>query len=347
MDMIEIDGSQGEVGGQILRSALSLSAITGQAFRIKNIRAKRKKPGLLRQHLTAVEAAAKVCGAQVEGAQAKATELTFHPGNIQAGDYSFAIGSAGSALLVLQTVLPILWHAAGPSRLTVSGGTHNPMAPPVEFFSQAWLPLMAKMGALAQFTLVRPGFFPAGGGEVSVEVSPCTAWESLDLTERGALQGIDAHAIISAIPDHVVMRETNILDQALPLRAPASFSILPEAYGPGNALYVRVEHEAVTEIFSALGEFGKSAETVARSAVHAAKMYLDARAAVDEYLADQLVLPLASAGQGRFSARKLTPHFHTNAAVVQQFLPVTVQTKTLSSDMHWVFIEPGSGKGAG
>ncbi|MEG2031741.1 MAG: RNA 3'-terminal phosphate cyclase, partial [Janthinobacterium sp.] len=156
--MIEIDGAQGEGGGQILRSALSLSMITGQPFRLTNIRAGREKPGLLRQHLLAVQAAAAICGARTTPVALRAASLEFVPGAIRGGDYRFAIGSAGSCTLVLQTLLPALLHADGPSTVRISGGTHNAMAPPVHFLQRAYGRIMEKMGARIEIELPRFGF---------------------------------------------------------------------------------------------------------------------------------------------------------------------------------------------
>src|SRR5262245_60443308 len=170
-----IDGSQGEGGGQILRTALALSLVTGAPFRVEKIRAGRQKPGLLRQHLTAVTAAVEIGGAAVEGATLGSRELSFRPGSVRPGAYRFAVGTAGSAALVLQTVLPALLTATGPSTVVVEGGTHNPHAPPFDFLALAFLPLLARMGARAQATLDRPGFYPAGGGQLTVEITPAPA----------------------------------------------------------------------------------------------------------------------------------------------------------------------------
>ena len=209
--MLTIDGSLGEGGGQILRSSLALSLVTGKPFVIENIRANRKKPGLMRQHLSAVRAAAEVSQARVEGAELGSTRLTFCPGTVRAGDYAFDVGSAGSATLVLQTVLPALLLAEGESNLTLRGGTHNPMAPPFDFLAKSYLPLVNRLGPTVEARLVRPGFYPVGRGEFSVRIQPARQLGRLELTDRGeirahrvrvlARQSAAAHRR-ARVPDH-------------------------------------------------------------------------------------------------------------------------------------------------
>ena len=186
--MIEIDGSQGEGGGQIVRSSLTLSAITSQPIKITNLRSGRKKPGLKRQHLTAVRAAAKICGAAVHGDVIGSKQLKFEPQEVAAGDYYFRVGTAGSATLVLQTVLPALLTASGESKITLEGGTHNPWAPPFDFLAKAYLPLLNRMGPHVEATLLRPGFYPAGGGRFVVAVQPREKLASFDLIDRGPIK---------------------------------------------------------------------------------------------------------------------------------------------------------------
>jgi RNA 3'-terminal phosphate cyclase (ATP) len=321
--MIELDGSQGEGGGQILRSALTLSMITGTPFRIERIRAKRRKPGLLRQHLTAIEAAAAISGARVEGATAGSQSLGFAPGALRGGDYRFAIGTAGSCTLVLQTVLPALWFADAPATLTVSGGTHNPAAPPVDFLVRAWLPLMRRMGAQAQIELLRHGFYPAGGGEVRAQASP-SRLVPLDLAERGALQAVRAEAIVAAIPGGVARCELDVVARAFS-GSEAQIRELPSREGPGNALLLELAHAQVTEVFTGFGERGVSAETVAGRVVNAARAWLASGAAVGEHLADQLLLPLALAGGGGFTTDVRSSHLTTNLEVIARFLPLRAQ----------------------
>lgn len=318
--MIQLDGSQGEGGGQILRSALTLSMITGTPFRIERIRAKRRKPGLLRQHLTAIEAAAAISGARVEGATAGSPSLAFTPNAIRGGDYRFAIGTAGSCTLVLQTVLPALWFADGPATLTVSGGTHNPAAPPADFLIRAWLPLMRRMGAQADIELLRHGFYPAGGGELRAQVSP-SRLVPLELAARGELKSIHAEAIVAAIPGGVARRELDVVARAFS-GVETQIRELPQREGPGNALLLEFAQENVTELFTGFGERGVSAETVAGRLVNEARAWLASSAAVGEHLADQLVLPLALAGGGSFTTSVQSNHLTTNLDVIARFLPV-------------------------
>ncbi|HEX6398792.1 MAG TPA: RNA 3'-terminal phosphate cyclase [Steroidobacteraceae bacterium] len=318
--MIEIEGSEGEGGGQILRSALSLSICTGQPFRIANIRANREKPGLMRQHLTAVKAAVEICGGDVAGAELASRALTFRPGKLAAGDYSFAIGTAGSCTLVLQTVLPPLLVAAGESSVRITGGTHNRASPPFDFLSRSFLRLLSRMGAPVDLQLMSYGFFPRGGGEIRARVRPGARLVPLSLTTRGAFVAGQAEAYIAAIPLHVAQRELEVIGKALGW-TPEQLHVrgLPNDAGPGNAVTISIEHEHVTEVFTGFGEKGLRAEAVAELAVNEAARYRASTAPVGEHLADQLLLPMALAAGGEFLATGATPHLRSNAAVVERF----------------------------
>jgi RNA 3'-terminal phosphate cyclase (ATP) len=319
--MIEIDGSEGEGGGQILRSALSLSMCTDQAFRLKNIRAKREKPGLMRQHLTALQAAAAVCDARVTGAEIGSSEITFRPGPTRGGDYQFAIGTAGSTNLVLQTVLPALLTASTPSAIRITGGTHNKACPPVDFLQRAYLPLVERMGPTVQLELVRHGFYPRGGGEVLARVTPSARLTAITLNERGARKGGYAEAYISGIPMHVASRELEIVGKMLNWTADnLRIRGLSGEFGPGNALTVTVEHEHIIEVFTGFGEKGVSAESVAKRAVDAARSYLASEAVVGRHLADQILLPMALAGGGEFTTMPVTQHFESHVEIIEKFL---------------------------
>jgi RNA 3'-terminal phosphate cyclase (ATP) len=321
--MIELDGSAGEGGGQILRTSLTLAMITGRPFRIRQIRARRAKPGLMRQHLVAVQAAARICGAEVVGAALGSQELEFVPGQVQGGDYHFAIGTAGSCTLVLQTVLPALLTADRPSTLRLSGGTHNPLAPPVQFLQRAFLPRLAEMGAHIELHLERFGFYPAGGGEVLARVSPCKELRPRTWFTRGERKAAYAECFIAGIPGRVAQRELECVGKAMNWGEEQLLNrSLPADQGPGNALMLTLEYEHATEVFTAFGEKSVSAETVARHAVQRARQYLCTQAAVAEYLGDQLMLPLALAGGGGFTVDEVSMHARTNAGVIELFLPV-------------------------
>src|SRR5512136_2797048 len=217
--MITIDGSQGEGGGQILRTSLALSLVTGQSFRMERVRAKRQKPGLLKQHLTAVEAAKTVGCAEVTGAALGSQTLEFTPGPVTPGNYRFAVGTAGSATLVLQTVLPALLTASGHSTLTLEGGTHNPMAPPFDFLARCFVPLIHRMGPSVELELRRHGFFPAGGGQFHARIQRSERPSRLDLLERGSIRNRQARILVSKLPEHVSKRELAVIRDELKWRA--------------------------------------------------------------------------------------------------------------------------------
>ena len=325
-DLLNIDGSQGEGGGQILRSAMALSIVTGKPFRIEKIRAGRKKPGLLRQHLTCVRAATRTCDGGAEGAELGSTTLTFFPSAARSGQYRFAIGSAGSALLVIQTVLPPLLLADGPSTVTVEGGTHNMMAPPFDFFDRCFLPLLRRMGADVTATLDRPGYYPAGGGSVTVQIAPAPL-RPMKLPERGEIVRRRARADVAGLPGEIARRETDRVLRMLNWPEECrEIRQLSEAFGPGNYLAVEIESVCVTEVFSGFGSRGTRAEAVAEAAIQEAKAYLASGAPVGPHLADQLLLPMAIAGGGSFTSMPLTTHATTNAEVIGKFLPVEIRT---------------------
>ena len=326
-DLITIDGSRGEGGGQVLRTAIGLSAATGQAVRVHNIRANRKKPGLARQHLAGVLAAARICGANVDGAALDSTDVSFRPGPVCPGDYRFDIGSAGSTSLVLQTVLPALLLADGPSRVTVTGGTHNPMAPPTPFLQHAFVPSLIRIGYRVNVTLAREGFHPRGGGVAELEVAPPgRPLARLDLTERGKIISKHARILLGSLPDDIARREIDVVKRTLDWRENECHIVpLPAAVGPANAVLLSVLCENASELFTALGERGKPAETVAAEAADECAVWLESGVPVGEHLADQLLIPLALAGGGRFRTTTPTPHTTTNAEVVETMTGVATR----------------------
>lgn len=332
-----IDGSRGEGGGQVLRTALTLSLITGRPLRMIHIRAKRKKPGLMRQHLTAVRAAAAIGAAAVEGAGAGSQSLLFQPRAIEGGDYRFAIGTAGSCTLVLQTVLPALLAAGVEARLHLSGGTHNPLAPPADFLQRAYLPLLRRMGADIEMTVSRYGFYPAGGGELELRLKAGSRLRPLHLAERGELRQADVEALIAALPVHIAERELETVRRTLGWD-PSRLRLrgIDNSQGPGNALVATIEHEHVTEVFTAFGEKGISAEKVAGKLCRQIKEYLQRGAPVGPHLADQLLLPLAIAG-GDFITAKPTQHTLTNLETINAFVPGCLGMEETAGGMTRIF----------
>lgn len=319
--MIEIDGQAG--GGQLLRTALALSLCTGEAFTMTGIRARRERPGLLRQHLTAVEAASAVGDAVVDGAITGSTELRFAPKGIRAGDHRWTIGTAGSTTLVLQTVLPALWMHGVAARLTIEGGTHNPLAPTADFVDEAFLPLMGRMGLDGDFRLGGHGFYPAGGGSIAFDLRASGKPSPLHLPQRGEILERHARAILSAIPLGVGERELDVARRRLGLvEGEVSVRQVKPPIGPGNALSIRLRAEHSTAVFTGFGIKRVSAEHVAEEASKAAQAWLAADVAVDEHLADQLLLPMALAGEGSFSTTLPSDHARSNAALIEKFLPV-------------------------
>lgn len=333
--MLEIDGSMGEGGGQILRTALSLSLHLKRPFHIANIRLHRRKPGLQRQHLAAVMAAATLSRAEVKGAELDSTDIYFTPHEIIPGHYRFDIGSAGSTTLLLQALLLPLALAGSPSHLHLIGGTHNPMAPTFEFLKQAYLPLLRRMGAKIDVEMVRPGFYPCGGGELVVRIKPVKQLLPLSLLKRGAIEDIKATAFLARLPAHIAERELGVVATGLELAEEALITRrLDQVYCPGNALEVQVKSEGCTELFSAIGRRGISAEVVADTVVEQAREYLAAGVPVGKHLADQLLLPLALAGEGSFLTLEPDLHTPTNITLIKHFLPLTISTTELGSD-NW------------
>lgn len=337
--MITIDGSDGEGGGQVLRTALSLSLATGQPFRIENICAKRPRPGLMRQHLTAVEAACAIGNAECEELEIGASALTFRPGTVTPGEYRFAVGTAGSTSLVLQTILPPLLVAAGPSKLVLEGGTHNIHAPPFDFIDRTYLPLINRMGPTVTARLDRYGFAPAGGGRIEVEILPSKALEPLELIERGERQEVGAKALIAALSGEIAVRELAAAEKVLSWSLGGeSIKMLPDRAGPGNILLLEAQFEQVTEVVSGFGKLGVSAQTVGEQAARRMAGYLASSAFAGPYLADQLLLPLALAGGGSFTTVKPSLHARTAAAVIEMFLPLSISFVEQEERRHLVSV---------
>jgi RNA 3'-terminal phosphate cyclase (ATP) len=330
--LLRIDGSHGEGGGQVLRSSLALSLVTGRPLVIENIRARRKKPGLMWQHLTAVGAAAEVGRAEMTGAALGSQRLTFRPGQVTPGEYALRVGTAGSATLVLQTVLPALLLAAGESHLTLEGGTHNPLAPPWDFLAKSYLPLIGRMGPAVETHLIRPGFYPAGGGRFTVDIRPAGQLGRLELLRRGEIAARRVRAIVANLPRHIAERECATIARKSGWED-AHFTIeeAHESPGPGNVVLLELESEHVTEVFAGFGQVGVRAETVALRALGEARAYLAADVPVGPHLADQLLLPLgigAHVGSGgAFRTMRLSLHAKTHLDVMRRFLEINVEVE--------------------
>jgi RNA 3'-terminal phosphate cyclase (ATP) len=285
--------------------------------------------------MTAVEASKTVGCAEVVGAAMNSQTLEFRPAVVTPGNYRFAVGTAGSATLVLQTVLPSLLTAPGTSTLTLEGGTHNPLAPPFDFLARSFMPLIRRMGPSVELELRRPGFFPVGGGRFHVRIEPVNRLSRLVLTERGAIRERRARAWLSKLSPEVAERELAVVREELRWRPEeCGIETVPHPKGPGNALVLEIEAENVAVVFTGFGERGRPAEEVAQEAVEALKVWQEADVPVDEYLADQLLLPMALAGGGWFRTTKPSLHSTTNAAIIQRFLPVPIRFEQ-ESDLVW------------
>ncbi|MFG6430319.1 RNA 3'-terminal phosphate cyclase [Roseateles sp. LYH14W] len=337
--MIELDGASGEGGGQILRTGLALAMCTRQPVRFNRIRAGRAKPGLMRQHLACVNAAAEVSGARVDGAGLGSQTLVFEPGDILAGDYRFDVGSAGSSTLVLQTVLPALMTAAGESHITLTGGTHNPMAPPFHFLQRSFAPLLHRLGVGLDLALERHGFYPAGGGRFTARIVPAAQLVPVNVLARGERLDAFAECLTPGVPGRVAAQELAVIGERL--NWPADKLVRAEARqdeGPGNALMATLAHVDVTEVFTSFGEKGRPADQVAVALVREVQSYLRSDGALGEHLADQWMLPLALAVQasGRpaaFTCTALSQHARTQIETVSAFLPVRFTAE--KQDRDW------------
>ncbi len=324
---VDIDGSRGEGGGQILRTSLALSAITGRPITMRNIRAGRAKPGLRRQHVACVEALAKVCGATVHGAKVDSKYLELIPGPITGGDLAIDIGTSGSTTLVVQTVLIPAISSGLPLRATIRGGTHNPMAPPFEFLERVFLPHLRAMGAGVTLALDEHGFVGDRGGalgQLTLEVTG-GALRPIELLEAGEVTNIHAAAIVSRLPTHVADRELAIIRARFPQ---ASCEVREVRAGStGNVVIIEIERAHGRELITGFGEKGVRAELVAERACDEAAAFIAANVPVGEHLADQLLLPLALAGGGRFRCAPLSLHATTNIETIGLFLDVPVKVE--------------------
>lgn len=336
--MIEIDGAEGEGGGQVVRNACALSLVTGAPVRITNVRARRSKPGLMRQHVTAIEAACAIGSATCEGLVVGSSDLTFRPGRVTAGDYRFSVGTAGSTGLVLQTVLMPLLLADGPSRLVLEGGTHNMLAPPFEFIDRCFLPIVRRMGGQVEARLIRHGFYPRGGGRIEVDITPGPL-QPIECMARGEGLGVSACALFAGLPISIAEREIAMVRKAFDWSERECFMReLPVDQGPGNILLLEARFEHVTEIVSGFARLGVTAERVARTAIGRMRGYLACDAFAGPYLADQMLLPMALAGGGAFTTVKPSEHARTAATVIERFIGRRIRFEQQAGGAHAVTI---------
>ena len=322
--LIELDGSFGEGGGQILRSSLALSLLTGKPFRLRNVRARRERPGLQPQHLMSVQAAAAVGKAKLTGASLKSTDLTFEPGAVKAGSYRFPILTAGATALVLHTIYLPLALAGGESEITIQGGTHNVAAPSFHFLDLTWRRYLAALGLHVTLAMDRAGFYPRGGGVIRATIRPATHLRGFQGLGEDPVTSVRVISAVAGLPPNIAKRQA---DRAVDRLADAGIEAEAQQEtwpgGPGTMCGVLLPTEPVPTFFFALGERGKPAERVADEAADQAIDFLTVTPhGVDEHSADQLLLPLAFAQEpSRFRVACVSSHLLTNAAVIQRFLP--------------------------
>jgi RNA 3'-phosphate cyclase len=323
--MIELDGSFGEGGGQILRTSLALSLVTGKPFHLRNIRARRPKPGLQPQHLMSVRAAANIGQAELRGASLGSSDLTFQPGEVAAGKFHFAIGTAGATGLVLHTVyLPLALRGVEPSEVVLQGGTHVSTSPCFHFLDITWRAYMEAIGLRIRLKLIRPGFYPRGGGVVEVGIQPCPGGvRGFKLMDRSPARKVTGISAVAGLPEEIARRQARragyrMRSSGLPVE------IREEQWpgGPGTVQTIQLDTSPAPTLFFGLGAKGKPAERVADEAADQALDYLKtAPAAVDSHSADQIVLPLALANEpSRFSVATVTQHLVTNVVVIRRFI---------------------------
>ena len=325
---LPIDGSIGEGGGQVLRTSLTLALITGRSFTLSNIRQRRAKPGLMAQHLKAVEAAREVGKAKVEGARPGSQFLVFEPAGLSSGDFHYDIGTAGSTSLVLQTILPPLSFAAANSTVTLIGGTHVPWSPCFHYLEMHWLHYMRRIGFGIRLELDAAGFYPRGGGRVLATVRPASPLSPLCLTNRGTLNRIRGISAVANLDLSVAERQkVRALKRLRDVSSSVEIEILRlSSPSKGTLLLLLAEFENSQCCFYGLGALGKPAERVADEAVDELFNLLATDGAIDHYLSDQLILPLALApGESEIRTSKVTQHLTTNAEIVKMFLPVSIE----------------------
>ncbi|KPK34238.1 MAG: RNA 3'-phosphate cyclase [Nitrospira bacterium SG8_35_1] len=328
MKTIELDGSYGEGGGQILRTALSLSCVTGHALKLFNIRGGRKKPGLMPQHITCVNAASEITGAKIKGAEAGSTELIFVPGKTMPGNYIFDIKTAGSCTLVFQTLLPPLMFGEGSSIITIRGGTHVPLSPTYHYLSEVLLTMLRNVGVHVDSTIYKYGFYPKGGGEVKFTVHPVSQVKGLDLSERGELIALHGYSAVSRLPVQIARRQKNAMEQKVK-SFPADIQIMNVVSpGEGTFTFLAAQYENTFAGFSSIGKRGKPAEKVGAETASAFLDFNCKSTVFDPHLADQIVLYLSLSRQdSSFTTSCITEHLLTNLWVIKKFIDIHYQVE--------------------
>jgi RNA 3'-terminal phosphate cyclase (ATP) len=326
--MIKVDGSLGEGGGQVLRSALTLSLMTGKKVKIYNIRANRPNPGLRHQHLCAVKAAQKIGKGDVIGGDLGSTSLEFHPFTIQPGRFQFNIKTAGATTLVLQTIFLPLSRAATESSLRITGGTHVPWSPSYHYLKMQWLPFMERLGFNTQISLDLAGFYPKGGGQIQAKIKPLETIKSLTINERGSLKHIRGISAVANLNRRIAERQRSQVVRRLGEKYRLNdirIKQMPSKF-KGTLILLLAEFEKSQGCYFSLGKPGKPAEHVADDAINALESFMVTDGCVDEYLADQLLLPLAFAsGISIFKSAKITHHLITNSEVIKKFIDVQIE----------------------
>ena len=343
--MIEIDGAHGEGGGQLVRNAAALAAVTGKPVRVTNIRAKRPNPGLAAQHVVALKAVSAVANAQIEGLQLGSRQIVVRPGTLAGGKHRFDVGTAGSVTLVLQACLPPALLAPAPTELYLIGGTDVKWSPPLDYFRFVFLPLLERMGGHVEVEVLKRGYYPRGGGEIRVKVTPTSGLRPLAVEPPGVLRRVRGIAHAANLPEHVPQRmkqsaarrfvaiaEAKIQEQVLGAEA---------GVGPGGALVLWTEHENTVLGASALAERGTPAEDVGQSAADELVSDLKAHASLDVHASDQVLIYGALArGESRFSAREVTGHALTTMWLLEAFLAVKFETVQVGGRVQFRIMPP-------
>lgn len=342
---VEIDGSLGEGGGQILRSALTMSLITQRPFHVTKIRAGRPRPGIGHQHLEAIHAAAQISHSEVEGDELQSQELTFIPGIPEPGKYTFQVATAGSVSLIFQTVVLPLALAGKASEIELKGGTHVLWAPPYDYLRDIWGKMMQNLGLELTFTLHQAGYYPKGGGALTIKINPVSRFKTLECLERNALVSLEIRAIISKLSQDIAKRELASLTKGIAALGLAQhMQTRVEEYpapNPGNMAFIGVNFGNMLAGFSSIGEKGKTAEKVAEEVLADFRQFWSQHAPVEQYLADQLLLPLTFAdGPSSYRVAQITQHLTTNAYIIQKFKDIRIAVEGKEGESGVVKVYP-------